>query len=149
MKKTVALVGGLVMLVSGAVYAAATVPAGKETIKIDMIPGDKGAVEFPHAKHMTFKVGGKAVECKNCHHMLKGPTPAPGEAVAPCNSCHTLDTPKKIEGKDVPVLAIVKNGKAELKSVLIHKTCKDQCHKEVKTASDGTNLTSCNTCHKK
>lgn len=147
MKKTSAVIGGLMIVLATGAFAA-SVPAGKETIKLDVIPGDKGAVEFPHAKHMTFKgPGDKAITCKDCHHTLKGDAPAAGETVAACTSCHVLDTPKTVGGKPAPVLATMKGGKAELKSVLFHTSCKDGCHKEMKAA--GKNITGCNTCHKK
>ena len=144
MKKMVTALLG-VMLAAGVAYAK---DAPKE-VTIDLVKGDKGAVTFPHEKHQTFKHGGKEVVCKDCHHTLKAAKPAAGETVAPCESCHLVDNPKTVEGKVVLVLAKVNNGKAELKTVLFHTTCKDSCHKEVKTASDGVNLTSCNTCHKK
>ena len=152
MKKTLAIgsaVIGFVMLVSGAVMAAATVPAGKETVKIDVIPGDKGAVEFPHAKHVTTfkKVGGKAIVCKDCHHTLKADEPTATDAAQACQTCHVLDTPKTVDGKTAPVLATMKEGKADLKSVIFHERCKDGCHKEMK--AEGKNITGCNTCHKK
>ncbi len=147
MKKTVTMFIGVLMLAGSAL--AANVPAGKETIKLDTIPGDKGVVEFPHAKHATtfHKAGDKAITCKDCHHTLKGDAPAAGETIAACTSCHVLNTPKTVDGKPAPVLANVKDGKAELKSVIFHTQCKDGCHKEMK--GSGKNITGCNTCHKK
>ncbi len=142
MKKLVTALLG-VMLAAGVAYAK---DPPKE-VTIDLIKGDKGAVTLPHEKHATFKHGGKEVVCKDCHHTLKAAKPAAGEEVAPCQNCHVVDTPKTVDGKVAPVLAKLNAGKAELKSVLFHTTCKDSCHKEVKTASDGKNLTSCTTCH--
>lgn len=136
-----------VLMLAGAALAA-NVPAGKESMKIDTIPGEKGAVEFPHAKHLTFKgPGDKAITCKSCHHTLKGDAPGAGESAQACTVCHVLNTPKTVDGKPAPVLANMKDGKAELKSVLFHTQCKDGCHKEMKAA--GKNITGCNTCHKK
>jgi hypothetical protein len=147
MKKIVGLFTGLlgVVLVAGVAYAAAP----PKDVAIDLVKGDKGAVTLPHEKHATFKHGGKAVTCKDCHHTLKADAPAAGEAIAKCETCHQLDTPKTVDGKVAPVLAKVTGGKAELKSVLFHAVCMDSCHKEVKTAADGVNLTKCDTCHKK
>ena len=146
MKKTLALLASMAVLMAAALVSAA-VPAGKETLKIDAIAGKKGAVEFQHAKHDVEykKKGGAKIECKDCHHT------ATDEAnVKPCGECHAKagEAAKKIDGKDAPVLATMKSAdKADTKSVLFHKTCKDGCHKEMK--AEGKKITSCKICHKK
>jgi hypothetical protein len=151
MKKALAVfsgVLGLAVIVSGVVLAQ-SVPAGKEVIKISVIPGKKGPVEFPHAKHVKEfkKPDGKPIVCKDCHHTLKTDFPAAGETIEPCQSCHKLDKPNEVDGKEAPPLAIVKDGRAEMNTVIFHKLCKDTCHK--KLAATGKHLTSCTTCHKK
>lgn len=146
MRKSIASgVFGFILLAAGLVLAKDP----PNTLKIDHIPGDKGAVQFDHAKHAKEykKAGGKSIVCKDCHHTLKADAPAAGEEVAPCNSCHVLDTPKQVGGKTAPVLATMKGGKAELKSILTHTTCKDGCHKAMK--AEGKSLTACTVCHKK
>lgn len=149
MKKTLSVLTiGLAMTMSGVAFAQA-IPADKATVKIDSIPGEKGAVELAHAKHANELKGpgGKDITCKSCHHTLKADAPAAGEKVAACSSCHVVDTPKTVDGKQAPVLATMKGPKADLKSVLLHKTCKDGCHKDMK--AEGKSITSCTTCHKK
>lgn len=150
MNKILAIGSGLVGAITfvAGLAIAASVPAGKETIKIDDIKGDKGVVEFNHAKHTTDykKAGAKAIACKDCHHTLKADDGA-GEKVEACTTCHVLDTPKDVGGKKAPVLATMKDGKADLKSIVFHPQCKDGCHKEMK--AEGKNITACNTCHKK
>lgn len=134
-----------VMLFGSALMAG--VPKGKETLKIDMIPGKKGAVEFPHAKHVDeFKgKGGVKIECKNCHH-----TATSDKDVKKCSDCHVKpgETLKKIGDKEAPALATMKSpDKADTKTIIFHKRCKDGCHKELK-GENPKKLTSCKLCHK-
>jgi len=143
----VALSGAVVFGLSAMVMAG--VPAGSETISIDLLPGSKGAVAFQHAKHATEykQADGKAITCNVCHHTLKTPEPAAGEQVKGCASCHAKDgTSKTVDGKTVVPLAQMKDGKPSMMTIVFHKTCLD-CHKKEKAA--GKNIAGCNTCHKK
>jgi hypothetical protein len=145
MKKTLAVLASMAVLTTAALVFAG-VPKGKETLKIDLIAGKKGAVEFPHAKHAAEfkKAGGAAIECKDCHHTAKSEKDAKS-----CSECHVKpgEAAKKIDGKEAPVIATMKGDKADTKSVIFHKTCKDGCHKEMK--AEGKKITACKTCHKK
>ncbi len=153
MKKTVTTMlygfGAVALLASGFAFAA-TIPADKAEMKISEIPGDQPATPFAHAKHATtYKgAGGKAITCKDCHHELK--TPDGGTAkVEACSVCHVKpdQAQKTVDGKPAPFLYTLKDGKAEMKSILYHQQCKDGCHKQVKV--EGKNLTACKTCHPK
>lgn len=117
---------------------AEDVPAGKEVIKIDRIPGKKGAVEFPHAKHASEN----KIECKKCHHQREG-TAAPKN----CAECHVKDgeAQKEYKGKKAPFFASAPDGKVDTGSVIFHKLCKD-CHKG-KTNAAGDKIDKCKTCH--
>ena len=135
------------LLVSGMVLAG--VPKGKEKITIDRIAGKKGAVTFEHAKHADeFKdaAGGKMV-CKTCHHTLDKDVPADASAAKACNDCHVKDgeAKKKTGDKEAPVLATMKGDAADMKSVIFHKTCLDNCHKKQADKEKGK----CTTCHAK
>ena len=142
MSKVMRLVLAASLVVAAATAWAAGVPAGKEVIKIDLIKGKKGAVDFPHAKHATeYKKGGKAIACADCHHKAKDDA-----SVKACGSCHAA--PGAAMKDKAPNLATMKGDKADTKSVIFHPTCKDGCHKEVKKGSSGAKLTSCKTCHK-
>lgn len=141
-----ACLGSLGVLASVAVIAA-DIPAGKETISIDQLPGKKGTVEFPHAKHSKeFKdPSGAAIACKNCHHTAKD-----GEAPKACGSCHVKpgEAEKDIGGKKAAALATMKSAdKVNQKSVIYHQRCRDACHKKVKI--EGKKIGSCKACHKK
>ncbi len=147
-KLMLVMMTGVVALGVAAV-AMAGVPAGKEVLKIELLPVKQGAVTFAHAKHATEfkKADGAAITCKDCHHTLAAAEPAAGEAVKSCDSCHAKDgVAKTVDGKQVPPVGTLKDGKAEMKSVIFHKTCLD-CHKAMKAA--GKNIAGCTTCHKK
>lgn len=146
MKKTPALLASMAVLLAAAFVFAGGVPKGKEVLKIDLIEGKKGTVEFPHAKHVAEfkKVGGAEIVCKDCHH-----TATSDKDVKKCSDCHMKvgETPKKIDDKEAPLLAAMKSDTVDPKSVIFHKTCKDGCHKEMK--AEGKKITSCKVCHKK
>ena len=138
MKKLTMILAALALTLAGLTAAQAGIPAGKETIKIDLIPGDKGAVEFPHAKHATeLKVDGKALTCKSCHHKA----PEDGTGAQACSACHVKPGEALKDG--APALAEVKDGKADRKSVIFHQTCVE-CHKKVTEKK----ISSCKACHK-
>jgi hypothetical protein len=127
---------------------AAAVPANKATIQIDHLPGKKGAVAFPHAKHAADfkKQGGAPIQCKDCHHTEKTDTPDP-KAVKACATCHLVEgQPKDVDGKKAPLMGEKIAGKDEYKipTVLFHKLCQN-CHQ--KTKVEGKNLGACTTCH--
>lgn len=110
-----------IAILSTLVYAG--VPEGKETITLDSVPGDKGSVQFPHAKHI------ETLKCGDCHHHGADTKPQA------CSNCH------------------IKGGKAmndvmapEPSKELFHKAC-SECHKE--NARKGKAISGCNTCHKK
>lgn len=143
----VVAMGAVVLGISGMVMAG--VPAGKEVITIQAMPVKQGVVTFAHAKHATEfkKADGSAISCKDCHHTMKTPDGAGGEVVQACTECHVKEgAPKTIDGKVAPAVATITAGKAEMKSVIFHKTCLD-CHKAMKAA--GKNIAVCGTCHKK
>lgn len=116
------------------------IPADKAEIKIDLIPGKKGVVKFPHKMHATT---GK-IKCVKCHH-----TATKGEKPKACSACHVKATEaqKEFKGKKAPFLAAMKGTKVDKKSVIFHQLCKD-CHKGKKN-SKGDKISSCKTCHAK
>jgi hypothetical protein len=148
-KWTLVAAAGLSLLgVAG--WALAGVPAGKETVSINLVGGDKSPVSLPHAKHVDQfkKAAGKAIVCKDCHHTLKTDM-GQGETPAGCETCHVKEGEKQktIDGKTAPFLAVMKAGKPEINSVIFHQKCKDGCHKQMK--AEGKNITGCKTCHAK
>jgi hypothetical protein len=139
-----------VVLVSLAMVAgtvAATVPKGKETIRIDQVDGKKGAVTFPHAVHATSAKGvdGKPIACKDCHHTLKA-ADGKGEKVEACSACHVRigQPPKAVGGKSARPVARAPEGKVDQKSIIFHEKC-IACHKAVKV--EGKKLGACKACH--
>ena len=148
MKTLSNLLMGVVIVLAGATVLAADVPSGKETLKIDLVDGKKGAVEFQHAKHTTTykKKDGSKIECVDCHHTIKG-----DEKAKACSTCHVKvgEAEKDVGGKKAPALAAMKGDKVNTKSVIFHTRCKDACHKEIGKTAEGVKLTSCKTCHKK
>jgi hypothetical protein len=136
----------LVLSLAAAVAGAHEVPADKEVIKIDVVPGKKGSVAFQHKKHVTeYKAAdGSAITCKTCHHTLKEDLPADPKMVKACTSCHVLEGNEQVgvDGKTAPFLAAKKGDGFDQKSVIFHDSCVD-CHTKVKDKKIG----SCNTCH--
>ncbi|MBI5508568.1 MAG: cytochrome c3 family protein [Deltaproteobacteria bacterium] len=136
----------VVVALASALAFAADVPADKQEITINLLGGKQGPVKFPHAKHSKeFKKNGEAITCKSCHHTLKADTDKP-EA---CHTCHVKpgETEKEFDGKKAIPMAVMKGDKADMKTVIFHKTCLDGCHKVAKV--EGKNLTACKTCHAK
>jgi hypothetical protein len=144
----------LVTVVCGLTLSAlalAGVPDDKKTLKLDNLPGKKGAVTFEHEKHASEHKGpgGKPITCKQCHHTEKTDTPADPKAVKGCSGCHLVTgEPKDVDGKKAPLMG-KKNDKGDdfiPTSVIFHKVCGD-CHKKMK--AEGKKIDGCNTCHKK
>lgn len=147
----IALVVALTLGVSGLVLAG--VPAKTATLKIDVVPGSKGAVKFAHAKHAAeYKdAAGKAISCKACHHTLKTDTPTDAGSVKSCGSCHVKPgtAEKTVDGKKAPAFATMKGDKADTKSVLFHQMCVS-CHKKAADASPeikAKKIQTCKGCH--
>lgn len=137
-----ALAGLLTLcIVALAAVVLAGVPEGKETLKIDHIEGKKGAVTFPHAKHVDEfkKPDGSAITCKDCHHTAA--TEADAKA---CVSCHVKEGEAQVEsgGQKARFVAVAKGDGVDQKSVIFHETCLG-CHKKI----EGKKITSCKTCH--
>jgi len=151
MKKTMTLMlcGAAAALLASGIAFAATIPADKEAMTLTGIPGDQPAVKFPHAKHVTtFKAADKAIVCKDCHHTLEAADGGTAK-VESCETCHVKpdQAQKEVGGKKAPFLYALKDGKAEMKTVIFHAKCKDGCHKTLKI--EGKNMTACKTCHPK
>lgn len=144
-RKSVWLFSGLSILLASGWVVAADIPSDKEALTLSDLGGKQGPVAFQHQKHVKEfkKKGAAAIVCNDCHHKLQG------DKVVGCKECHAKpgEAEKTIDGKKALALATVKDGKAEMKSVLYHKTCIDGCHKEMK--AEGKNITGCKTCHKK
>jgi len=153
MKKLSTLLGSLTAVIALCITAlvmAAEVPADKASMTLELMPTKQGKVVFPHAKHAKeFKKNGAAITCKDCHHTLKAVEPGAGEKIEACTTCHAKagEAEKDVGGKKAPAVATLKDGKAEMKSVIFHKTCLDGCHKQAKV--EGKNLGACKTCHQK
>lgn len=138
MSKLVSIIG-LVFFIG---QVSAEVP---ETIIIDNLNGKKGAVEFVHKKHTSFKKeDGIVIVCKDCHHTFKD-----NEPVQSCKTCHLSSGKPKVEDdRIVPLLGKEKvEGEFELSSILYHENCL-LCHKKVSVKSE-KKISSCNTCHPK
>ena len=124
------------------------VPSDQKTLTIDDLEGKKGAVTFAHGKHATdYRVDGKAISCKTCHHTLAADAPAAGVKVKACTACHVKEgqAKKSHAGKEAPFLA-TGGAKIDKKSILYHQNCVDGCHKKAKS-SEGKKLKSCKVCH--
>lgn len=90
MRKPIAILVGIAILLTAAVAWAVTVP---EKVTIKAAVSKQGPVTFDHAKHAT-----KLVKtCDVCHHEQKGLTKDTKAEVKACNACH-LD----IKGKVMP-----------------------------------------------
>lgn len=142
-KRIVSLGAGLCVLGVAALVIAG-VPDDKKEIKIDRIPGKKGVVVFPHAKHAGAKgPGGVVITCKACHHREKEDNPAPETIRGKhCASCHVKPgEQKKKDGDDEAPELWTGSGMKNL----FHTTCRD-CHKKMK--AEGKNISACSTCHK-
>ena len=151
--RTMFIVGVVAAALGSAALVFAGVPAKSATLKIDAIPGKKGAVKFAHAKHAdAYKdAKGKAISCKTCHHTLKTATPAKPGAVKKCSECHVKPgvALKKVGGKDAPALAAMKGDKVDKKSVLFHTSC-NKCHKavvKVNAEAKTKKIDKCKGCH--
>lgn len=124
----------------------AGVPANSATITLDHVKGKKGAVKFNHAKHADeYKVGGKAITCKECHHTLAAAT-ADAKSVKACGACHVDEGKPQVNhgGKAARFMAVKKGDKYDVKSVIFHDNC-NGCHKKAK--ADGKKIAACKTCH--
>ena len=141
------IVGLSAMVMAGEPEAAKTLKV-KETIDIDLIPGKKGAVKFPHDKHhQEYKsADDKAIVCKTCHHKLEVDIPEKVEGTKKCSDCHTLDGSKVIDGAKAPAFAEMKGEKVSIKSVLFHKRCRP-CHKAHQAKMPDSKLNKCPKCH--
>ena len=128
----------------------AEVPAGKEVLLIDRIPGKMGAVRFGHAQHVRHftRPDGTAIRCRDCHHTLDAddpPTPLPAMR---CSGCHPEvgAPPVRIDGKWARPMAFRKpDGAVDYRTILFHDYCRE-CHKQLKPAS-GRRLAACKACH--
>jgi hypothetical protein len=123
-------------------------------VQIDHIPGKKGAVVFMHEEHAArrHRPDGAKIVCKDCHHTLAGNEPAAGQDVKPCRACHVPpgQTANTIGDKVAPLLAVEKNpGKIDTKSILMHKTCVDGCHKPLSKTHPNKKIATCRNCHPK
>ena len=152
-RKFFIVLGTALLLAAASTLVLAGVPKGKAELKIDHAPGKKGAVAFPHAKHVdTFKTAdGKPISCKSCHHTLKTATAKSASDVKGCTTCHSKpgDALKDVGGKKAPAIAALKDGgKVDKKSLLLHKTCVT-CHKKVVKAGGDKKIGKCKNCHKK
>ncbi len=147
MRKVVIVAVVTLLCVCLSVLVIAGVPADKKTIKLDCVPGKKGAVTFQHAKHNEEykKAGGKSIVCKDCHHTLKVDKPDAAK-VKKCSACHVKEgeAQKEHEGKKASFLATKKGDKYNRKSVIFHDQCV-KCHKAMK--AEGKKIGKCKTCH--
>lgn len=131
-------------------YAAAAVPAGKEVLLLDRIPGAMGAVRFTHAEHVLRhrQADGSPLRCRTCHHTLTTedpPTPLPPMR---CSGCHpAVGQPARIiDGKAArPMAALKPEGPVDYRTILFHDYCRD-CHKKIQRQS-GRRLAACKACH--
>jgi hypothetical protein len=152
-KSSAALLAVVFGLVSCLGVALATeVPKDKAEIKIDLIPGKKGAVKFPHAKHASeYKdAKGAPISCKACHHTEKG-DPKNAKDIKGCGDCHAAEgqPQKEVGGKKAPFLALKKGEEFDKGTVIFHKTC-IECHKAVaKTVPEKAAIDKCKNCHGK
>lgn len=106
-----------------------------DVIQIDDIADKYKAAPFTHKKHSTeYKVDGKTIACKDCHHDAKKEDASDAK---PCFDCHKEDETKTDDGKEIE----------DLKSVY-HDQCKD-CHKKAKKAGNKNAVTGCKDCHEK
>lgn len=139
-KKWVLLAGLSLFVVSA---SGVVIAAEKAVIKIDQIPGKKGAVTFNHGKHINeYKAkGGAAITCKDCHHTLKSAADKAGAKA--CSECHVK--PGEAQKGKAPFLYAAEGDKIDQKSVIYHGRCLD-CHKAMK--AEGKDIAGCKTCHK-
>jgi hypothetical protein len=139
-KKWVLLAGLSLFVVSA---SGVVIAAEKAVIKIDSIPGKKGAVTFNHGKHINEykKKGGAEIGCKDCHHTMKSAADKAGAKA--CTDCHVKPTEAQ-KGK-APFLYTAEGDKVDQKSVIFHDTCV-KCHKAMK--DEGKDIGACKTCHK-
>ena len=138
-------------VLTGVFFLSATAwAAAPDAATIDYVEGKKGKVEFNHKKHgAEYKVAGKAISCKECHHTAKNDAEA--KKAKKCIDCHVAvgKAVKKHGGKDAPVMGVMKGKKVDNKSLIFHKNCID-CHKKVaKADASKKDLKSCKTCHAK
>jgi hypothetical protein len=141
----------LVLAAPWTTRAAAQVPAGKEVLVLERIPGKTGKVRFTHADHILRykRPDGTPIRCRDCHHTLATddpPTPLPPMR---CSGCHAgLGEPaREIGGKVAPPLAALKpDGAVDHKTILFHAYCR-ACHKKV--PGGAKKLATCKSCHER
>ncbi len=151
-------VGALLTSVGVAgLVSAVDIPKKKHDIKIDHLKGKKGKVKFSHLKHsVEYKVKGKLIACKKCHHTLKKEpkTKADVKAIKACTECHVQEGQKQKEhkGEKAGFLGIKKGKKYDKKKILYHGACQ-KCHKKVAKANKKDKklkkLGKCKNCHPK
>ena len=136
---TVALFAGFVFSLALAEDEKPATPKkaenNKENISIDDISKSWEAAPLTHWKHQDdYKVDGKAITCKDCHHEAEKED---GSDAKSCFSCHKKDDTEK-DGKKI----------IKLKNAY-HKQCKN-CHKKAnKAAGNKKAPTKCKACHAK
>lgn len=145
------LISFTIIAISGVVIAA-TVPATKKVIKIDQVPGKKGAVTFDHAKHSATakNAKGAAITCKDCHHTLAAAEPANVADVKACGACHVKEgeAQKEHAGKKARFMAVKKGSSVDVKTMIWHASCQE-CHKAVaKADASKKSIKTCKACHK-
>jgi Zn finger protein HypA/HybF involved in hydrogenase expression len=142
MKSSLLIHVSLIAVFFGALVAG--IPEDKKEITIDQLDGGKGAAKFLHEKHATqYKVDGKEISCKDCHHTSKTE-----EEAKSCSECHVAEgeAQKEFDGKKAPFFGKKVNDKYKTADILMHGLCLE-CHKKVKVDSEGKKITSCKQCH--
>ena len=159
-RKMVFIFALLTSVAVAGLVSAVDIPKKQHDIVIDHLKGKKGKVKFSHLKHsVEYKVKGKLIACKKCHHTLKKEpkTKADVKKIKACTECHVQEGQplKKHGGKDAAVLGIMKDAKKkkyDKKKVLYHGACQ-KCHKKVakKNKKDDKlkKLGKCKACHSK
>ncbi len=141
----------LALAAPGVARGAADVPAGKEVLLLERIPGKTGKVRFGHADHVRryTRPDGTPIRCRDCHHTLAAddpPTPLPPMR---CSGCHAAlgEPPREIDGRLAPPMARLKpDGAIDRTTILFHEYCR-ACHK--KLAASARKLATCKACHER
>lgn len=159
--KVFAIVAFGIMIASGGLMAAATMP---DTIKLEnpeYTDYSKPIVEFPHQKHtsefQTKYPSAFSDGCGTCHHDDDGralSALAPGDDVTACIECHSnpgrvpREIKKQMRQQNLS-LSEKRSQELEYHAEAMHDLCRG-CHRKIKKENRSTVApTTCFKCHKR